>query len=341
MKLDRVNVILSSAGRRVGLLECLWRAQRELGVRGAVIAVDAGLSCPAGHTADGFRRVPHCEERGFVSAVARIAEEESAALIVPTIDPELPVYAEAASEFGAVAAVSSAQAIRVTRDKRLTQAWLAENGFPGVRQTTPEAALARREEWAGPLILKPSCGSASLGVRRVETAEDWRWIERAPADWVVEEAAPGDEYTVHVYVDRRGRAMTAVPCKRLEVRAGEVSKGLTVRHADWMETAAAIAEALPGAWGPLNVQGFLDAHGVIRVTEINARFGGGYPLADQAGAPFCRWLLEETLGRELGERNDDWQADLAMLRYDAAAFVPGRSLRETRFAERRVREAGA
>lgn len=332
---QRLNAILSSAGRRVGLLECLWQAQRVLGVRGAVVAVDAGLSAPAAQLADGFRRVPRCDHPDFLPSVAAVAREESARLIVPTIDPELPIYARGAAALGdAMVAVSSPETIAVTQDKRITQQWLGENGFPGVRQTTPTLALADRGAWRGPLILKPARGSASVGVRRIETESDWRWIEQAPVDSVVEELAPGDEYTVHVYVDRRGRAMAAVPCKRLEVRSGEVSKGLTVRHERWMEIACAVAEKLPGAWGPLNVQGFLDADDVIRITEINPRFGGGYPLADRAGAPFCRWLIEETLGRELGRPVDDWQDDLAMLRYDAAAFTPGRSLREERFAAR-------
>lgn len=335
MNPQQLKVILSSAGRRVALMECFRSALRELGERGSVVAIDAALSAPAGHAADEFRLIPRCDEPGFGRALHEIACQESTALIVPTIDPELPVYAAAADRLSATVAISSVETIRLTQDKRLTQAWLAKKGLPGVRQTTPEKAMANQADWSGPLILKPACGSASLGVRRIETKEDWRWIEQAPADSVVEEEAPGEEFTVHVYVNRRGRAMAAVPCQRLEVRAGEVSKGLTVRHAGWIETATAVAEALPGAWGPLNIQGFLDSEGVIRVTEINGRFGGGYPLVDRAGAPFCRWLLEEALGRELQSRFDDWQADLAMLRYDAATFVPGRSIREARFAENR------
>ena len=81
-----------------------------------------------------------------------------------------------------------------------------------------------------------------------------------------------------------------------------------------------IAETLPGAWGPLNIQCFMDASGDIRVFEINARFGGGYPLAHRAGATFTSWLLDELDGRMLSYW-DGWQDNLAMLRYDDAVYL--------------------
>jgi len=56
------------------------------------------------------------------------------------------------------------------------------------------------------------------------------------------------------------------------------------------------------------------------VFEINARFGGGYPLADHAGASFARWLLEERLNLPSTAGNK-WTAGVAMLRFDAELFV--------------------
>ena len=94
-----------------------------------------------------------------------------------------------------------------------------------------------------------------------------------------------------------------------------------------MELARAVAEALPDAYGPLNVQCFVDEHGLIRIIEMNARFGGGYPLAHRAGARFTDLLLEELEGRPISYV-DDWTDDLAMLRYDEAIFVSGGAIRQ-------------
>jgi carbamoyl-phosphate synthase large subunit len=53
--------------------------------------------------------------------------------------------------------------------------------------------------------------------------------------------------------------------------------------------------------------------------EINARFGGGFPLAHNAGAYFTRWLLEEAAGHS-SDANNNWRSGVRMLRYDAAVF---------------------
>jgi carbamoyl-phosphate synthase large subunit len=113
----------------------------------------------------------------------------------------------------------------------------------------------------------------------------------------------------------------------MEVRAGEVSKGITVREPRLINLGRSIAEALVGAYGALNIQCFMDETGMVRIFEINSRFGGGYPLAHQAGARFTDWLLDELDGRPVAGF-DGWTDDLAMLRYDDAVFVPGYKVRE-------------
>jgi carbamoyl-phosphate synthase large subunit len=113
-----------------------------------------------------------------------------------------------------------------------------------------------------------------------------------------------------------------VPRLRLETRGGEVSKGVTVRNRAVIDAARQVVHALPGARGVLNIQIFYDE--VARqanVIEINPRFGGGYPLTHQAGAPMATWLLEEALGLPCSARDDQWREGVVMLRYDDAVFV--------------------
>jgi len=87
-----------------------------------------------------------------------------------------------------------------------------------------------------------------------------------------------------------------------------------------VEAARKIAAALPGARGPLCFQAIVREDGEYAVFEINARFGGGYPLAHRAGATFSKWLLEEAAGLSCSA-HDDWKAGVTMLRYDAAVFL--------------------
>ena len=154
----------------------------------------------------------------------------------------------------------------------------------------------------------------------MERRDELDALAKQPGDWVVESIAPGEEYTVHVFVNAAGRCETAVPCRRVEVRAGEVSKACTRRIDVLIETARRVSEELPGAYGPLNVQCFLDRNARCRVIEINARFGGGYPLVDRAGASFAQRLIEDAMGLAPCPISD-WVDGLAMLRFDEAVFL--------------------
>ena len=60
--------------------------------------------------------------------------------------------------------------------------------------------------------------------------------------------------------------------------------------------------------------------GHITVFEINARFGGGYPICDQAGGTFAKWILQKLAGQR-PSYNDQWIEGVRMLRYDDAIFL--------------------
>jgi len=216
--------------------------------------------------------------------------------------------------------VSDPQTVKIACDKEETHRWLVANDFPTVRQSTPEGVLATQQEWRMPVILKPRRGSASVGVSKVQSFTAVKALAESELDCIVQECAQGAEHTVNVYVEK-GRCVCAVPHRRIESRGGEVSKGVTSKNARVMELAAEIAQKLPGARGALNIQCFVDGE-VIKVIELNARFGGGFPLANRAGAKFPRWMIESQIGRPI-TASCDWEDNLLMLRYDSAIFIDG------------------
>ncbi|MDA1234034.1 MAG: ATP-grasp domain-containing protein [Acidobacteria bacterium] len=315
-----MNVLISSAGRRVGLLECFRSALGALDANGKIIAADASDTAPALHFADETCTVPRCDNPQFIPALVEACAAHHVDAIVPTIDTELAVLAAHRDELqstGAALWLSSCETIEISADKRETNRWLHNNGFPAVSQFTPFEALEQVSALPFPLIAKPARGSASVGVKRIHNrAELEACLNR---DLVIETLAPGVEYTVHVWAGAKGRALCAVPCRRLEVRAGEVSKGRTEKHDGLMQLASEVVDALPGCRGPLNVQIFLDPTAGMRVIEINPRFGGGYPLADRAGARFTKWMIDPSASPI--HYYDGWVDGLTMLRYDSAVYT--------------------
>ncbi len=324
-----MDICLSSAGRRVALVRSFGDALGELALPGRVLAVDCSSASAAYHLADAAWKVPPCDSPEFIPTMLELCRREAVSLLVPTIDPELPVYAGALQRFsdlGVTVAVSGTSAIEVAADKVASHAWLVSHGFPTVRQASPEDVLAAPDEWQFPLIAKPVRGSAGIGVQRIDSREALSLLATHSRDMVVQELAPGAEYTTNCYVNRAGKCLCTVPHRRLEVRAGEISKGVTRKHPGLMDLARRIAETLPGAYGAITVQAFLADDDTIRVIEINPRFGGGYPLSHAAGADFPRWLIQEALGQTVDTVCTDWRDNLAMLRYDDAVFVDGREI---------------
>jgi len=322
-----VTVLVSSAGRRVELLRGFRRALGSLGLDGRVIATDASWYSSAFHDADEGLLVPRLDSGDFIPAMLELCEKHQVDLVVPTIDTEMAAWVEGRAEFAAIGttvALSGGGVVDIAADKQLTHSWLVANGFPTVGQASPQAVLDDPGAWPFPLITKPRFGSAGIGVGIVRDAAQLAAAVDRPelGEMVVQTLATGHEHTIDVLADRHGRCVCAVPRRRIEVRSGEVSKGVTVRSPALADLAARICAALPGAYGTITIQVFVDeAADRLAVIEINARYGGGFPLALEAGADFPRWQLEELLGLPSTASPDGWRDGLVMLRYDAAVFV--------------------
>jgi carbamoyl-phosphate synthase large subunit len=316
------NILLSSAGRRVTLLNLFKKATHALCLPGEIIATDASPLAAAWQQADLRYLVPQCDAPEYVDAMMNICRRHEVKLVVPTIDPELSILAANRRRFEAIGTtvlVSSADCIHIAGDKVHTNRWLVDNGFPTVEQTSVPEALANPDAWAPPLIAKPRNGSSSIGVIRAADRSVLEQLMRC-TDYIVQTVAAGHEHTVDVLVTRQGHAVCAVPRRRIEVRAGEVSKAVTVRSPAMESLAAAVCERLPGAYGAFNVQMFEADDGTLAIVEINARFGGGFPLASEAGADYPRWILEELVGATSTASAGAWKANVGMLRYDAEFF---------------------
>ncbi len=318
----RLPILLTSAGRRVALLELLRADAEALGFEPQIIVgeLQPDLSAAAG-LADKPVRLPPVSAPEYADAVLDVCRREGVRLLVPTIDPELEAMARRREDFrseGVLINVSTPEAVAVARDKLATARALETAGVPTPRTATPDGVLAAPDDWSWPLIFKPRDGSSSVGLRRVARPADLEEAMRARTGGLVQALAEGPEFTVNMFVDADGACRAAVPHLRYEVRGGEVSKGVTVRVPALTEAAHRIAAGLPGLFGALCFQAILTDQGPV-VFEINARFGGGFPLAHRAGAPFTRWLIQMAVG-QTPEMADDWREGVTMLRYDAAVF---------------------
>lgn len=317
------NILFTSVGRRVSLVQHFRRVLSDLGLEGKLVGTDMLLSAPAMHVVDRKYQVCRVTDKDYIPQLLDICEKEDIDLLIPLIDTELLVLAKNKKRFkevGTTALISDPDVIRIAMDKYNTHKFFIENGFATPRVINIDEALERNDiEY--PLLMKPARGSASIGITRIEGKEDLRFFKDEIPNPILQEYLDGYEYTLDVLVDFEGKVRCVAPRKRLEVRAGEVSKGMTVKDERIIETGRKVAEVLKGALGPITVQGFLTSDGEFKLTEINPRFGGGHPLAIAAGADYPRWIIEMMLGRDPKIELDGWEDGLVMLRYDEAVFV--------------------
>lgn len=317
-----MTILFSSAGRRNQLIECFRTDARRLGIDLRVLATDIRPEMsPACQQADAAFKVPRCTDPSFLPAMIALCQEQKVILLVPTIDPELAVFSEHAAKFAAVGTrvlVSAPAVVALANNKQLTADRLHAAGIVTPRTVGLAEYRLNPARLNGPVIAKPIAGSASIGIVRPREPGE---LAALPAEnYIVQELWQGREYTVNVFFNQTGVLCCAVPHERIEVRSGEVSKGTTRRLPALEEAARRLTQALPGAVGALCFQAVMTATGEYAVFEINARFGGGYPLAHRAGARFSQWMLEEAAGRPVTAGND-WKEGVTMLRHDAAVFL--------------------
>jgi len=318
-----VRILFTCVGRRVELLQAFRRAAKRAGVRVVLIGADASWLAPAMHLCDRAVLVPGVDRAEYIPSLLEITRRLKVHLLVPLIDHELPVLSKAREQFaqaGCTALISSRRVIQICRDKIRTFAFLTANGIDTPR-TWPLAEVLKRKRHRFPYFMKPRRGSASLGSYKITNADELRTLGRRVPQAIVQEFVPGVEHTLDVYAGFDGRPRCVVPRRRLEVRGGEVSKAELVKDPQMIEVGRRVVEALAECVGVVTIQCIVTPSGRIRVIEINPRFGGGVPLAIQAGADFPRWIMMEYLGRRCRIAMDGYRDHVHMLRYDQSVFT--------------------
>jgi carbamoyl-phosphate synthase large subunit len=317
-----VNVLLVNAGRRVELLRLFRQAYTESGLAGRILATDVDPLAPALQEADAHFLVPRDDDPGFVPALARICRSESIGLVFPLTDPAIPLLAARRADFEAVGArlaVVPVEASERTHDKWKFHQWLRSAGFPGPETWLPDD-LPREPPF--PLFVKPRFGSAGRQAHRVDEAEELAFYLARVERPIVQVFVDGPEVTNDVFCGLDGEVWAVVSRRRIEVRWGEVHKGVTLIDPALLESCAGMARALR-AIGPVTIQ-CLFQQGRPLFTEVNARFAGGMPLAVAAGVPAPLWYLRQAAGLDVAPPPlGSYRAGVYLTRYDESFFLEG------------------
>lgn len=322
---ERISVLFACIGRRVSLLNSFRRAARESGIKAAFLGADKTALSPALKLCDKGFVVRPIEDRSYIRELLAIVKANRVRLLIPTVDLDLKILSRSRDKFAALGCcvlVSSPQVIDICQDKRKTYRFLSRNGFDTPVTMSVRGALSGRKlSW--PCFVKPWDGYASKGNAVVRNREELRLFAKRIPNAICQELIKGAEYTCDVYIDFGMKVRCVVPRKRIEVRAGEVSKAQVVKHPVIMSQTSRLVERLGAGPGVVTLQLFLTDDGRVRFIEVNPRFGGGVPLSIKAGANFPKWILQELCGRKPRIKSDGFKDNLIMLRYDGEVWLDG------------------
>ena len=318
-----MSVLFTCIGRRVSLLNSFRRAAKQLKINASFFGTDTSELSSALQLCDKGFLVKPTAHAGYINQLLSIVKTNRVKLLVPTVDLDLKRLAQNKPKFAAVGCrvlVSRPDVVDICQDKRKTYRFLLKNGFDTPVTISVASALSKRKlDW--PCFLKPWDGYASRGNAVVNNRKELLFFAKRIPNAICQEFIKGTEHTCDVYVDFDMKVRCVVPRKRIEVRAGEVSKGQVVKHPGIMSEAVRLVETLGAGPGVITLQLFLTADDKVKFIEINPRFGGGVPLSIKAGANFPKWILQELLGRKTNIRFDGFEDNLIMLRYDGEVWL--------------------
>jgi carbamoyl-phosphate synthase large subunit len=300
-------VLFTCAGQRVDIVT----AFREAGAM--TVAADVDQLAPALYHADHPAIVPRVDDPFYVDALRDLIELHEVRLVVPLTDLDHLVLAQARDSLGgAVVLVPGVETIERCSDKYRAHEFFEEQGIGSPPTWLPTELL---EHIRFPVLVKARKGFGSRHIYRADDQTELDFFLRyTTADSMVQAVCHGEEFSIDVFCDLDGRCLAAVPRTMIESKGGESIKGMTIKDPDLVAFGVRVSEALR-IIGPANVQCFREPDGELQVTDVNPRFGGGFPLPTAAGSRYPELALALAAGEQLEPRLGNFRAGVVMTRF--------------------------
>ena len=313
-----MNILILSAGTRNKVVQYF---KKEVGESGHVIATDCSNLAPAVYDADRFYLVPRITAPGYLDLILDICKKEQIDGVFSLIDPELSLLAKERERFleiGTTPIISPYDLVETCFDKyrmyRLLQKMQIPTGKCYISKEDFYGAKAKGEI-SYPVFVKPVKGSASININQVGSDEEIELLFRLYEDLMIQEYMNGQEYGADMYVDMKsGKCTSIFVKKKIKMRAGETDKSVSVKVPELFDLLRDFAERC-GFLGMIDIDIFL-IDGVYYISEVNPRFGGGYPHAYACGVNMPRQVLVNLAGGENKPQIGEYGENICMMKYN-------------------------
>ena len=125
----------------------------------------------------------------------------------------------------------------------------------------------------------------------------------------------GQEYGADAYIDMiSGKCTHIFLKKKIKMRAGETDKSVSVKIPELFDQIVSLTETL-GFRGMIDIDIF-ERDGKYLFSEINPRFGGGYPHAYACGVDFASLLVRNLEGLANEPAIGHYAENICMMKYN-------------------------
>lgn len=320
-----MNMLILSCGTRNKVVQYFKKAFAGIG---DVIATDMSPYAPALYDADRHYIVPRMTAPGYIDIILDICRKEKIRGVVSLIDPELSLLAKHREDFAAVGTTvigSDYELCERSLDKMEMFRWLTANGYPCARSYTDKDAFFADVEKGVigyPVFVKPVRGSASIAISKVYDRETVELLFAHSDNLMIQEFLDGQEIGADVYIDMiSGEVVSIFTKKKLVMRAGETDKGISFRDARLFALIEAFVKD-SGFRGQIDIDIFLVGD-VYYISEVNPRFGGGYPHAYECGVDHMKLIANNLRGTANPKAIGGYEEGIVMMKYNELRLVRG------------------
>lgn len=317
------NILILSAGTRNKVVQYFKKA---LSGKGLVIATDCSNLAPAIYDADKYYIVPRMTDDGYLDVILDICKNEKITGVLSLIDPELSLLANNVDKFESVGTIvigSSYELCERSLDKYEMYKWLVENGYKCAKSYMDKDeffADLDNETAKFPVFVKPARGSASISISKVTDRETVDLLFAHEDGLMIQEFLDGQEIGADVYIDMiTGEVVSIFTKKKIKMRAGETDKAVSFKDEKLFEL---IKEFVirAGYRGQIDIDIF-DINGEYYISEVNPRFGGGYPHAYESGSDHMSLIVNNLEGKANKSVIGNYRENTYMMKYNELKVI--------------------
>ncbi|MGY3775956.1 ATP-grasp domain-containing protein [Helcococcus sueciensis] len=317
-----INILLLSVGTRNKIVEYFMENMSIDGEKlGNIVVTDASELAPATYLADKHYVVPKINEYGYLDKIFEICKKEKINAILSLIDPELSVISKQKEKFDSIGVKiigSSFEVNEITLDKLEMYNWLKEHNYK-----TPKSYIDlnkfkndyENKEIDFPVFVKPVKGSASINISKVDDLDTLEFLFEKQDGLMIQELMDGQEIGADVYIDLISNEIVSIfTKKKILMRAGETDKAVSFKDEKLFDLIKKFVKEF-GFKGQIDIDIF-DIDGEYYISEVNPRFGGGYPHAYEAGVNHMKLIINNLKGQENPVNIGNYKENIYMMKYN-------------------------